>query len=117
MKYYGKECYPMVDRICPICNNSFLPAPYHRYKDKRDDKTLVCSNSCMRESARQSATKVKKVRGKMSKRCYSVDRNGKRTEYMSVKEAAGAINRSEFTVRSYIKGTVRPLDRKKWGYC
>jgi hypothetical protein len=53
----------------------------------------------------------------MSKRCYSVDRNGKRTEYMSVKEAAGAINRSEFTVRSYIKGTVRPLDRKKWGYC
>ena len=34
---------------CPVCGKTFIPAPYHAYRDKRCHKR-VCSWSCVCES-------------------------------------------------------------------
>lgn len=40
----------LVPRTCPVCGETFYPAPMHSYKIGRpSDNKLVCTYSCMRK--------------------------------------------------------------------
>lgn len=60
-----KEDRFLKSRICPICNKSFIPAPYHVYRDKFTTRRMVCSWACVCESERLKA--IFKNKKKMNK--------------------------------------------------
>lgn len=50
---------------CPVCGEKFLPAPFHGWKDARNQERLVCTYPCQRESERlHEAELAKKPRRK-----------------------------------------------------
>ena len=63
-------CFSAEERICPICNKKFIPAPYHAWKIGRtvDDNDgslnytvkLVCSYTCMRKWEKEKESNKKK---------------------------------------------------------
>jgi hypothetical protein len=53
-KYHG-----VPEAICPVCKKTFVPAPFHIYKDYRN-KRRVCSYHCAVESERAALEKKNK---------------------------------------------------------
>ena len=51
----------LVEKKCPICKKTFLPAAYHAYKTSPHGQ-LVCSYRCAIESDRRKAANRKYIK-------------------------------------------------------
>lgn len=53
--------------ICPVCGNSFVPAPMHIYRDELK-RSLVCSYKCVIESERRREAVLEAKRQRRAQR-------------------------------------------------
>lgn len=47
------------EKICPVCNKYFIPAPLHAYKIGGPKGKLVCTYSCMRKAEKMKKEGIK----------------------------------------------------------
>ena len=68
-----KDYDPIVERVCPVCGKTFVPAPFHRYKenDMNCHVRVMCSWGCLCKyrvqiEAAKAERKAAKARAKAS---------------------------------------------------